>query len=233
MGARAAARRSCYRATMHHRGALSLLLAIIMVTFGCDDGAQGGTGRRPTASATAPSPGSTGTQATPGKSKSPIQSDADCRKAPVCKDFGACTHKGGKCMVTSDADCAASSFCKLAGKCVAHQGKCRIGATKNDDCHKPHGTAGLNPCESKGHCVATDGICLAGKDEDCAKTQACRETGQCSAKGGLCVVGSEKDCRQSMACAKLEGCEYRPGKDGRGGICAPPAGSGAPSKHQH
>ncbi len=221
---------------MHDDGARRLVLAITMtitaVVGGCNDEARDGTGRASGGTATAPGSGTTGSVPR-DKGKSPIQSDADCRKAPVCKDFGACTHKGGKCTVTSDGDCVASSFCKMTGKCVAHDGQCRIGAAKDQDCNTPHGVSGLNPCESKGHCTAKDRVCVATKDEDCGKTRGCRETGQCTAKDGRCVVGSEKDCRRSMACAQLKACEFLPGKDGRGGLCAPPEGSDGHEGHNH
>jgi hypothetical protein len=210
--------------------ALGLILAASMVAFGCNDGAGSGTTSAP--AGTVPKSDFTAGVGKAPKGKSPIRSDADCRKAPVCRDFGACTHKGGQCTVTSDSDCAASSFCKMAGKCMAHAGQCRIGATKDEECTKSHGKAGLNPCATKGHCTAKDGVCQAGKDADCAKAPACRETGHCTAKEGICVVGSEKDCKQAMACTKLKACEFHPGKDGHGGICASPAGSGAPEGHE-
>ncbi|MBW2453070.1 MAG: hypothetical protein JRI68_01090 [Deltaproteobacteria bacterium] len=202
-------------------------MALPLAAASCDRAAPTSGDGAPSGSVTA-SPAATAK----GPGSSPIQSDADCRKAPVCKDFGACTHTRGQCTVTASADCAASTFCKMAGKCVAYQGQCRMGATADADCDKPHGSSGVNPCKTKGNCTAKDGVCLVGKNEDCAQTQACRQAGMCTARNGRCEAGSEQDCRQSMACSKAKACEFQPGKDGVPGHCAAPPGSAKPGGHE-
>ncbi len=158
------------------------------------------------------------TSATATKKPGLVLSDADCRKAAACRDFGACTHEQGRCTVTSSEDCSRSIWCKRAGNCVAHNGSCRPGGTKNADCDKPHGTAGRNPCQLKGACTAKDGVCLAETNQDCGKSRQCTIQGRCTARNTVCVTASEQDCRKSQRCKIEKKCTFKH-LDGGTGVC--------------
>lgn len=55
--------------------------------------------------------------------------------------------------------------------------------------------AGAEPsrCSMEGHCVARDGDCVAGGDEDCQQSMVCDEAGFCTALDGRCWRAGASD----------------------------------------
>ena len=78
-------------------------------------------------------------------------SDADCRAAQVCKDWGLCGLGAGHCAASSDEDCRSSYSCKVTGRCTAQDGKCA--AVNDSDCRRSE------LCKYEHKCTADGGWC--------------------------------------------------------------------------
>ncbi|MCC6525074.1 MAG: hypothetical protein IT373_20635 [Polyangiaceae bacterium] len=80
-------------------------------------------------------------------------SDEDCKKARVCRDWGACSARAGVCVATRDEDCEASYIGRRAGQCSvdADAGRCVV---ENDaDCKR------AEVCVRERKCKAEEGWC--------------------------------------------------------------------------
>jgi len=130
-----------------------------------------------------------------GKCLFPAATNSECsrehgsRRIDPCKTRGWCTAKGGVCRATSDEDCKRSEVCEKTGSCVARNGECVVAAKSDADCRRGHGSLNWDHCQTSGRCSASDGTCIATKDEHCKQSQLCRESGKCTARDGKCALG--------------------------------------------
>lgn len=174
-----------------------LWVPVWVLSAGCEDSSGGSV----TAARVVESPSATSAAKPPSSgTAAAVRSDADCRQARACVDFGACTFRDGRCVATRDEDCKAAAFCERAGRCKAHEGVCVIGAATDAACRRGHGRAERNPCRREGRCTAEDGVCVARTDEDCEKSEVCAQFAACSAKDGTCQLLGEEDCKRSAVC---------------------------------
>lgn len=150
----------------------------------------------------------------------------------VCAMYGACTVRGGRCVVGGVANCRKSLACTQSGRCTAVAGECR--ATSELDCRSSA------VCSWQGRCTPSEGACVALSVTDCQNSNRCRlagacilhyptqscvtpdgtchsalncgEAGLCSTDAvGRCIAKEDAECEQSRACFDHGSCTARGG----------------------
>jgi len=147
----------------------------------------------------------------------------DTRECPVvqcelaCKMEGRCSVKGDLCVASSDKDCQRGEVCRSLGKCMSDGGGvCAWKGAAKADC-----SAGANPCREWGLCTPKGGKCVAGSDEDCAKSRHCANYGRCTARDGRCVVSATEEipCKAARGPAGMEPCREHGHCTAKDGVC--------------
>ncbi|HEU4536934.1 MAG TPA: hypothetical protein VFS00_22585, partial [Polyangiaceae bacterium] len=75
-----------------------------------------------------------------------IGSDADCRRAPMCRTYGSCTLVEGECHLTKADDCRKTEQCEKDGVCAYDGTTCVVAA--DADCRASAA------CKAEGRCKA-------------------------------------------------------------------------------
>lgn len=55
-------------------------------------------------------------------------------------------------------------------------------------------------CLREGRCSASNGVCVAGSDQDCLQSRFCLSLGLCHEQKGHCIAASDDDCKRSSQC---------------------------------
>ncbi len=139
--------------------------------------------------------------------------DKDCALfSNACRGYGQCTARGGRCVATNNADCERSIICAEAETCRQAFGRCGFAAAGPDDCQKPRGPRGIDPCRFNGQCEVVGGVCAATDPNRCRASRWCQDGGQCTLESGGCIVGGDADCAASRLCSEFHRCVARGGK---------------------
>jgi hypothetical protein len=116
---------------------------------------------------------------------------SDCRDAWICTEYSACRLAGSRCgrapgtdgepLRQTDADCS-----KTADQYAA-------------------------PCKGSGLCKAQDGVCVAGSDDDCRRSEACVQNGHCQRMSNLCLPPDGATCERTTVCKEQGECVWQHG----------------------
>lgn len=104
--------------------------------------------------------------------------DADCRRAKVCREEGQCSARFGRCVAARAEDCDNGSLCRDQGRCTPQDSVCK--PTRPEHCTTSTG------CRTQGACTLAGDVCAVGGDEDCRRAQICAAQGRCRAVAGRC-----------------------------------------------
>ncbi|MBI5610352.1 MAG: hypothetical protein HY902_15855 [Deltaproteobacteria bacterium] len=124
------------------------------------------------------------------------EAEADCAWSATCRQRGVCAWDLARGCTVTDAGCAASTACALGGTCAL--GKNGYGQ-RVCVATRDEDCAKSMSCIRFGTCHAVKGECRAASDAECLASEGCRELGYCKLQGKSCS-NSKAGCQASLAC---------------------------------